>query len=148
LNAEYINPFIQGSQSVIQTVCKEVPRLGKVFVKSKAKGLPVSVSISIINAIQGTVVYTMDEGTACFIASQMMGMSVSDLDYMAQSAVSELANMIAGNVATVFSGKGIIVDITTPTFWGTQYPDLRSKIVCIPLLLSTDKTFEVDVCLQ
>jgi len=148
LNAEIINPFIQGSQSVIQTICKETPKLGKVFLKNSPKGLSVSVSISIINAIDCTVVFTMNEETACFIASQMMGMPVAALDVMSESAVSELANMIAGNVATAFSGKGLLVDITTPTFWGANYPDLPPKLVCIPMILSAGMVFEMDVSMK
>ncbi len=44
-----------------------------------------------------------------------MGMPVTELDDMATSAISELGNMIMGNAATIFSTKGIVIDITPPT---------------------------------
>ena len=58
----------------------------------------------------------MTEEDAKKVASaMMMGMPVNDLDELAQSAISELVNMLTANVATNFSLEGIQVDISTPT---------------------------------
>ncbi len=52
-----------------------------------------------------------------------MGMPVTELDDMAMSAISELGNMIMGNAATIFSTKGIVIDITPPTVCRGLYDD-------------------------
>lgn len=150
MNAEYVNPFIQGSQRVLGTICGEQPSLGKVFVK-KPPFAPqqVAVSVSTIGEVKSTAIYTMELSTGFHLVSTMMGgMPVNDMDAMSQSALCELANMISGNVATAFSEKGILVDITPPQFFGNAYPNLPpGNVVCIPLLLRNGIIFEVDVCL-
>jgi len=46
----------------------------------------------------------------------MMGMAVTDFDALAQSAVSEMGNMVCANACTQFSKVGIDgLDISPPT---------------------------------
>jgi len=153
MNVAYVNPFVQGAQSVLATLCAETPALGQVHVKSMPYSVAeISVSVSIHGHFAGDVVFNMEESAACFIVSKMMmGMPVPALDAMAQSALQELGNMISGNVATLFSGKNIIVDITTPTFrraaTAADFPNAETtpKIVCVPLKFAEGHVFAVDV---
>jgi len=154
MDASYVNAFVQGAQRVFSTVCNETPSLGKVFVKGQPyTASPVTVSVDVFGAFEGEVVYNMENEAGCYIASQlMMGMPVPSLeDEMAKSAVSELANMISGNVATIFSGKEIIVDIKPPQFRfnasSGDFPISQKvgKIVCVPLTFQNGHIFEVDV---
>lgn len=154
MDASYVNAFVQGAQRVFATVCNETPALGKVFVKSVPYSTsPVTVSISIFGAFEGEVVYNMEMAAGCFIASQMMmGMPVDNLeDDMPKSAISELANIISGNVATIFSGKEIVVDIKPPQLkfnaTAADFPisEKTAKIVCVPLNFQSGHIFEVDV---
>ena len=154
MDASKINPFVQGAQRVFDTICQESPSLGKVYLKDKPyKVSPVSVSISIFGAFEGEVVYGMEEPAGCAIVSKMMmGMPVPTLqDDMAKSAVSELANIISGNVATIFSGKEVIVDIKPPQLRFQAAPadfpfaDKVQRIVCVPLHFKNGSVFEVDV---
>ena len=154
MDASKINPFVQGAQRVFDTICQESPSLGKVYLKNKPyKASPVSVSIVIFGAFEGEVVYCMEEPAGCDIVSKMMmGMPVPTLqDDMAKSAVSELANIISGNVATIFAGKEIVVDIKPPQLRfaaaTTDFPnaDKVAKIVCVPLHFKNGSVFEVDV---
>jgi len=58
----------------------------------------------------------MTKESACKIAStMMMGMPVADFDEMAQSAISELSNMVTANVATNLASMDFEVDISTPS---------------------------------
>jgi chemotaxis protein CheX len=155
MDAALINPFIQGAQMVLNTVCLELPKLGQVFVKKKPYSTsPVTVSIDIIGDFQGEVIFNMDEEVGCFIASKMMGgMPVDVLDEIPISAVSEMANMISGNVATIFSGKGFKIDIKPPRFKQnptlSDFPliDMVEKVVCIPLKFADGHIFELDIVL-
>lgn len=150
MNAEYVNPFIQGSQRVLEMLCGERPEIGKVSLKKPPyPPQQVAIAVSITGEVQGTVVYTMELATGLFIVSKMMGgMEVAALDELSQSALSEMANMTSGNVATAFSEKGILTDITPPTFMGDSYPNLQGNVVCIPLTLSGGHTIGIDVCVQ
>ena len=154
MDASYVNAFVQGAQRVFATVCNETPSLGRVFVKAQPyTASPVTVSVNVFGAFEGEVVYNMETEAGCFIASQlMMGMPVPTLeDEMAKSAVSELANIISGNVATIFAGKEIVVDIKPPQLrFNASAGDFplsakTPKIVCVPLNFKSGHVFEVDV---
>ena len=154
MDASYVNSFVQGAQRVFATVCQETPVLGKIFVKRiPYSSSEVTVSVNIIGAFRGEVVYNMNEDTGCFIVSRMMmGMTVESLkDDIAKSAVSELANIISGNVATIFAAKNIVVDITPPQLRfnaaHTDFPCAAkvTGILCVPLQFKNGHIFEVDV---
>lgn len=154
MDASYVNAFVQGAQRVFATVCQETPTVGKIFVKTNPyTASEVTVSVSIIGAFEGDVVYNMLETTGCAIVSRMMmGMPVPTLqDDMAKSALSELANIVSGNVATIFAGKEIVVDIKPPQLrFGATAADFPAaakvpKIVCVPLTFTDGSIFEVDV---
>lgn len=71
--------------------------------------------LGLVGSLKGNVVYTFAPESAKKIAGAMMGMSVEAIDDMAKSALSELTNMLTANAATLFSNRGILVDISTPT---------------------------------
>lgn len=153
MNVAYVNPFVQGAQSVLSTLCGETPALGQVHVKKTPYAVAtVSVAVDIYGDFSGEVVFNMEDTAARYIASKMMmGMPVPQLDAMSQSALQELANMISGNVATLFSGKGIIVDIKPPILRIngalSDFPIAAQtpKIVCVPLNFAEGHAFMVDV---
>ena len=154
MDASFVNPFVQGAQRVFATICQEMPSLGKIFVKPKPYyAEKVSVSVGIIGAFEGEVVYTMNETAGLFVVGRMMmGLQVPSLhDSMAQSAICELANIISGNVATIFSCKEIAVDIKPPALrFGAvdaDFPTMQKikKVVCVPLQFQGGHVFEVDV---
>ena len=94
--------------------------------------------VGIVGEIKGNVVYCLDLENAKKIASvMMMGMPVNEFDDMAQSALSELANMLTATAATSFSGIGISVDISTPTMMYGDNISIKmnsTKVLCIELL--------------
>lgn len=155
MNADYINPFVQGSQNILNILCHERITLGNLFIKKPPYLCEeVSIVIGIIGEVTGNVIYNFKKQTACNIASKMMrGAIVEELDDISKSAISELTNMISGNVATVFSGKGINIDITTPKLFlyakDTSFDFIKedSKFICVPLVFANGDIFEVDILL-
>ena len=78
----------------------------------------------------------------------MMGMPVNDLDEVSKSAISEAANMILGNAATILFSKVIKVDITPPSIMmgdNVLISIPKMKTVCIPLKFATGGTMELDI---
>jgi chemotaxis protein CheX len=156
MDASLINPFIQSSQNVLQMVCMEAPKLGQLTVKKQPyQASCVSVAVTIFGDVQGEVVYNMNTDSGCFIASKMMGgMEIPALDDISSSALSELANMISGNVCTVFSGKSLKVDISTPRFRMNavtsdfQVMAKQPKVVCVPLNFVNGRTISIDIVLE
>lgn len=153
MNVEYINPFIQGTQSVLKNVCNEETTLGKIYLKtSPYTGETISIIIGVTGDIKGQVIFSLNVVSACSIASKMMmGMPVPEMDELAKSAISELTNMILGNTATLFYNGGINIDITPPSLLmgqNIQISTTKTQTICIPLQLSDGNNFEIDVSLQ
>ncbi|HYF83926.1 MAG TPA: chemotaxis protein CheX [Clostridia bacterium] len=150
MNVEYINPFINVSINLVQMVCNVKAERGQIFVKSSTfMAENVVIIIGIAGEFKGQVFFSMDESTACKIASAMMfGMEVNALEDMAKSAIAELGNMIMGNVSTEFSNSGIKIDITPPTVLVGSDIAVSTKgvkTICVPLILENIGKIEIDV---
>jgi chemotaxis protein CheX len=152
LDVKYINPFIQAFFSVM-------PQLGFDDIKKDSISLKddnlnnsgVIMTVGIVGEVKGNVVYCTDLEDSKKIASvMMMGMPVDEFDEMAQSAVSELANMLTANAATFFSEMGITVDISTPTLLYGNNVSIKmsaNQVLCVKL--SADGIpFEVNISIN
>ena len=153
MNVEYINPFINVSLNLVETVCNVKASRGQIFIKnSPIMAESVVIIIGIAGEFKGQVFFSMDEGTACKIASAMMfGMEVNALEEMAKSAIAELGNMIMGNVSTEFYNSGIIIDIAPPTVLVGNDMAITTKgerTVCVPLELENIGHIEIDVAIS
>ncbi len=117
MDAKLVNPFIDAIVSVMPMLGLPVPKRADMGVKSKmATSLGVTVLVGFTKQIRGSIAYNMTEDTAKYIASSMMmGMPVETFDEMAQSAISEMSNMLTANAATSLAGMGYDVDISTPS---------------------------------
>ena len=128
MDAKLINPFVDAFTTVIPMLGFPEPKRTKLYAaSSRVRSLGVSMLVGFTKQIRGNVVYNMSEDTAKFIAStMMMGMPVEAFDEMAQSAISELSNMLTANTATNITGLGLDVDISTPSL--TVGSDFEVKI--------------------
>ena len=108
MDAKLVNPFVDAFTAVMPQIGFAEPK------RTKMGG--VSVIVGFTKQIRGNIVYNMSEDTAKFIAStMMMGMPIENFDDMAQSAISEMSNMLTATAATNLAGMGLEVDISTPS---------------------------------
>ena len=117
MDAKLVNPFIDAFMTVLPQIGFQEPTRAAMNVKDKmTQSLGVTIIVGFTKQIRGNVVYNMSEDTAKYIAStMMMGMPVESFDEMAQSAVSEMANMLTANAATNLTALGYEADISTPS---------------------------------
>jgi chemotaxis protein CheX len=117
MKAEHVNPFIKGCQSIFKDVTGIPLKLSGTTLKTTALSTRnVVIMLGVTGDLRGNVAINLDEEGAKKIASNMMfGMPVTDFDEMPKSAVSELCNMIMGQVCTAFYNQQIQIDITPPT---------------------------------
>jgi chemotaxis protein CheX len=153
MNVEYINPFIEASQSVLRQIAGINAKLGKVYLKTQPhKGDNVMVIVGLTGEIRGQAVFAMSKEISMHIASCMMGgMPVNELDEISKSAVSELTNMILGNTSTILYNKGIKLDITPPTFLMGENMEVYSdkmQTICVPLNIGEGKVLEIDISVE
>lgn len=152
MNVDHINPFIQASRTVMKTVANIDVTLGKVYLKtSPYSSDTVVVVVGLMGALRGQVLFSMDKPVALQIASaMMMGMTITELDEMSKSAITESANMILGNAATLLYNNGVKIEITPPSLMmgdNIQISTPNMKTLCIPLLLNTGGKIELDIAL-
>ncbi|MDF2530719.1 MAG: cheX1 [Clostridia bacterium] len=150
MDVKYINPFINVSINIVQQICNVSAKKGQIFVKnSPFIADNVVIIIGIAGDFRGQVFFTMDEKTACTIASSMMfGMEVPALDEMSKSAIAELGNMIMGNVSTEFYNEGITIDITPPTVLVGSDMNISTKgvqTICIPIEIENGTKIMIDI---
>ena len=150
MNIEYINPFIEASQTVLKQIIKLDAKLGKVYLKnSPYKSEDILIMVGLTGKLRGQAVFSINRSFALKIASvMMMGMPVPEFDELSKSAISELANMIMGNAATILYNRGINIDITPPSLLvgeNMQITTNKMKTVCIPLEFNENEKIELDI---
>lgn len=116
MDVNCITPFIEAVKEVM-------PQLGfsnviqkEIIEKSKKISVSgIALTVGIVGEKKGNVVYVLSINSAKKIAStMMMGMPVEEFNDMAQSAISELSNLLSANASINFSKQGINTDISVP----------------------------------
>jgi chemotaxis protein CheX len=151
LNVDHINPFLMASTKILKDMCFVDAKIGKPFVKEPVfLDNTLVILIGITGAMKGQVMIAFEHDIACDIASKMIMMPITQLDDMSRSAISELGNMILGNTATIFSTKGIEIDITPPTVGsGTMsFTTNYATNICIPLEYENNKRIEINIAIK
>ena len=112
---------------ILDAVGDILPQLGFQTVKKTGVSLNgqvldwrgVMINIGMLGSVKGSIAIGMEHDAACrFASAMMMGMEVTALDEMPQSAISEMANMVCANACTRFSQAGVDgVDISPPVLF-------------------------------
>ncbi len=150
LDVNHINPFLQSTITIFESVAQTKPAVGKPVVASlDFHDATFVIQVGVTGELKGQVLIVMTVDNAKAVASKMMmGMPVNELDEMATSALSELGNMIMGNTATIFSTLNTHIDITPPmAVMGTQLR-LASDIQAlkIPMICDGEELFSLYIC--
>lgn len=74
----------------------------------------VDISIGVVGDLNGEVVYRFPVPTSLNMVNIMSGMQFEEVDAFVTSAISEIANIISGNVLTVLSGSDVKCEILPP----------------------------------
>jgi chemotaxis protein CheX len=101
--------------------------------------------------MQGDIVFGLHEDVALKLVSAMMGgFSVTQMDEMSQSAISELGNMISGNASTILYNQGVRVDITPPKLIQTAAAAgfTPTKALTIPLMMEHIGQLDIKVLIS
>ena len=151
MDVNHINPFLESFNNIMpQLGMTEINRQG-VSLKGRFIESPgVVVVIGLMGDIKGNIIYGLSIPDAMKMASiMMMGMPVEDFNELAQSAISELVNMLTANVATNYSRSNITVDISTPTLIQGEFTANAStdKVICATMNVN-GITIDVNISLE
>ncbi|MFB9751490.1 chemotaxis protein CheX [Paenibacillus hodogayensis] len=147
MKAEYINPFLESARIVLEQLINVRPTTGQLGIKDvKFVESHIWIQIGMTGQMEGDIVFGLHEEVALKLVSAMMGgYSVTEMDEMSQSAISELGNMISGNATTILYNQGVRVDITPPKLIQTAAAAgfAPTRALTIPLMM--DQIGQLDI---
>ncbi|KYZ75486.1 chemotaxis protein CheX [Anaerosporomusa subterranea] len=153
MDVKSIAPFFDAILNVMPQLGFQNVTRGRMSVAdgNKIASNGVMVIVGLTHQLRGTIVYNMTEESAKKIASKMMmGMPVPDFDAMAESAISEMGNMLAANAAILFEAQGAKIDISPPTLIvGDSYTSTSGNMRRIIVEVLVDEIpLEVNISLN
>lgn len=107
------NSFLEATRNVFQLML-DLSDLADRPVDDFADDDGLCIAIGVVGDLAGEVVYHFPWATSLGMVNIMSGMEVETVDDFVVSAVSEIANIISGNVLTMLSGSDLKCDIVPP----------------------------------
>ena len=152
MDVKQMAPFVDALANVMpQLGFQEVSRGALRLSTDKLTSKGVMVVIGLTEMLRGNIVYNFTADTARAIAStMMMGMPVPELDDMAQSAISELGNMLAANAGILLEGQGVSMNISPPTLIVGEAVQARmgaSQRLVVEMMVDNNLV-EVDIAVE
>jgi len=148
----YINLFLESVNYILESFSLSCQVGSPSLRESPFSGKEILAVVGVTGEKRCQIYMGLPKVTALKIVSKMMGgTAVTEFDSMAQSAISELTNMICGNAMTRFSKEGILLDITPPTLiLGSQMEvaAVKMRVLSIPIDIDIMNAFEMNVALE
>lgn len=151
LSAEIINPFLSAATQMLKDVAQISTSIGKPAVrKAEFNKDTIVIMIGITGEMKGQVLMSFPNDVACLVAGNMCMMPTTELNELHMSAICELGNMIMGNAATIFSTKGVGIDITPPAVCvgNMAIASSASQNICVPLNMEDQRVISVDISVK
>ncbi|NLF25771.1 MAG: chemotaxis protein CheX [Deltaproteobacteria bacterium] len=153
MNVEFINPFLESTINVIETMAFTKATPGKPTMKKGNKSWgPLSGIIGLASSeLSGNLILSFDKPAILGIVSSMLGEEISEISPDVIDAVGELTNMVSGGAKAILSQKGHKFDMATPIMLVGKDVEITqlSKASVISIPFKTDKgEFVVEVTLH
>jgi chemotaxis protein CheX len=113
MNHELFQPFLDATRSVFQLMLD----MSDVCERPEASFScddELDIAIGVTGDLTGEVLYRFPRSTSLSMVAAMSGMEVDNVDEFVTSAISEVANIISGNVMTLLEGNALKCDILPP----------------------------------
>lgn len=142
MDVNLINPILEAFTNILPQIgFQTVEKQGVSLSGSTLHYQGILINIGVHGPVQGAILIGMDIASAKQFASKMMmGMEVAELDSLAQSAISEMGNMVCANACTNFIKAGInSLDISPPTLLIGNDSQVR---LAVPNVIVVDLTVD------
>jgi chemotaxis protein CheX len=152
LKAEFINPFLEGTVSVIKTMASVDPVPGKPYVKKDNSAVgDISGIVGITGEAEGSLCITFSKSCILHIIGKMFGEEQNDITDEVKDAVGELTNMISGDSRRRLQEMGHSFEGAIPTVVSGPGHEVRhiskEPILSIPFT-TVAGSFIVEVCFR
>lgn len=104
MDVKYINPFIEAVDSVFTTMLSVEPKRAQIRVgATQPDGQLLTSLVGISGQVSGVVALRFPPTTALKLAGRLLGSEPTEVNEEVIDAISELANMVAGNAKAKFN---------------------------------------------
>ncbi len=152
MNVNYINPFIDATIHVLNTIASTNVEAGKPYIKKEkiARG-DVSGVIGLMGGVKGTISVSFTQRSILSIVSNMFGEEVSEINDEISDAVGEISNMISGQARKKLDEQGKSIKAAIPSVVTGKNHTIthitNHPILAIPF--NTDNgDFTIEVCFE
>ena len=152
MDAAIINPFINATINVLETMAFVKAKSGKPYLKpdDTARG-DVTGVIGLTGLAHGTIAVTFEENCILKIVSNMFGEPIEALDSEVADAVGELTNMISGQARMELEQNGKLFEAAIPSvITGKGHKIMHitdGPKIAIPFS-TDDGAFTIEVCMS
>ena len=152
MDASLINPFINATMNVLETMAFLKSEAGKPYLKKDvvAKG-DVTGIIGLTGVANGTIAVTFEENAILKVVSNMFGEEMTSLNHEVSDAVGEITNMISGQARRELEGLGKVFEAAIPSvITGKDHEVVHyttGPIIAIPFR-TEGGNFTIEVCLE
>jgi chemotaxis protein CheX len=151
MDATIINPFINATINVLETMAFVKAKPGKPYLKKDDTAMgDVTGVIGVTGMANGTVSVTFEETSILKIVSNMFGETIETLDNEVADAVGELTNMISGQARMELEQKGKVFEAAIPSvITGKGHKIIHiteGPKIAIPFTVE-EGNFTIEVCL-
>ena len=116
MDVKMINPFIEGTLHVLETISSTKAEPGKPFLKEDEKALgDVTAVIGLTGEASGTISVSFTEDCILSIVSKMFGEEMTCINGEIRDAVGEISNMISGHARQKLEVLGRTLKAAIPT---------------------------------
>lgn len=135
-------PFLEATRNVFQLML-DLSDIAESSAEAFECGDEVDVSIGVTGDLVGEVIYRFPRETSLYMVKIMSGMEIESIDDFVTSAISEIANIISGNVLTMLAAEDMKCDILPPVL--KKPDDSREYAIRTACCISTSAG---NVCLD
>lgn len=107
-------PFLEATRSVFRLML-DLNDIQELPAETFAGEDILDISIAVVGDLEGEVVYLFPRDTSLNMVNIMSGMEMDSVDEFVTSAISEVANIISGNVLSILASHDMRCDILPPT---------------------------------
>ncbi len=151
MEVKFINPFLEGTVSVLKTMAFVEPHPGVPYLKKgNAAHGDISGIIGLTGAARGSLALSFSEACILKIVSNMLGEEITTMNDDVSDAVGEITNMISGVSRKLLANEGLNISAAIPTVVSGRNHSivhvLGGPSIIIPFSIA-EGSFAVDVCL-
>jgi chemotaxis protein CheX len=151
VEVRFINPFLEGTISVLKTMAFIEPKAGKPYLKKSSNAIgDISGIIGLTGPVKGSLALSFSEQCIVKIVSNMLGEEIKAINGDIKDAVGEITNMVSGAARKKLEEEGLSLSAAIPTVVSGKQHSISHVLggpsIVIPFE-TADGPFVVDVCM-